>query len=68
MPSKEYLMPLNKTTVNIFLGKIFIKHYKYCYKGRTYSKFVWKRNKAKHVMKKDCSKRQDNHVNWLKRA
>ena len=64
MPSKESLMILNKTRAMILLGKIFIKHYRYCCEGRKYSKFTWKRSKKKkkknthtHAMKKDHSKR-----------
>ena len=57
MSSKESLMILNKTKANILLQKIFITHYKYCYKGQKYCKLTWKRNKTKHGMKKDHSKR-----------
>ena len=49
-------MILNKTRANILLQKIFIKNYISCYKELKYCKFAWKRNKAKHVMKKDFSK------------
>ena len=55
--SIESLMMLNKTRVNILLGKIFIKNYKYCYKGLNISDSHRKRNKAKHVMKIDHCKR-----------
>ena len=54
MSSEESLTILSKARVNILLQKIFIK--KYCYKGLKYSKFMQKRNKAKHIMKKDHCK------------
>ena len=51
-------MTLNKTRTNNLLQKMFIKNCKLtCSKELKYRKFSRKRNKAKHVMKRDHSKR-----------
>ena len=50
--------PFNGTQENVskpFITKDF--HYKYFYKRPKYCKFIQKRNKVKHVMKKDHYKR-----------
>ena len=45
-------MIANKTRSNILLPK----NQKYCHKELKCCKFMWKRNKAKHLMKNDHSK------------